>query len=419
MTVFVSDMAGETKRTFEVVEKVKLRAADLRKGMYVCELDRPWLETPFLLQGFEIQSDADIKEVMRHCDYVYIDMLRTKVVAVEIASVPPRFYGGSNASGRMERDLAAAEKTCRETSSLIKTLFDDIRFGHCVDIQLARSAVSECVANVMRNPDATMLLTRLRHKDEDSSRHSFNVCIYSIMLGRSLDMDIHELENLGTCALLHDVGKAEIPDHILNKRTRLTEEERRILREHTVRGRDILMSARNLFGGTVDVAYGHHEHLDGTGYPRGLQGHQLNLNCKIVAVADKYDAIGAPRPYKPGRDHLEAVAVLNKLAKENKIDEDLTGKLVSLLGIYPPGVVVELSTGETALVLESKANQRLRPIILVVRDAEGQAQERYVDMSEKTADDRGHPYKIKRVYKPGEFELDLDDYRNAIVHAFN
>jgi HD-GYP domain-containing protein (c-di-GMP phosphodiesterase class II) len=412
-------MIGEKPRKVDVVEKVKLRAGDLRKGMYVCELDRPWLETPFLLQGFEIKTDADIQAVMGHCEYVYIDMLRTKVVSVEITAIPPRSYANEKKIASLERDLAAAENVRRETSALLKTFFDDIRFGNCVDIQLARSAVSECVASIMRNPDAMIFLTQLRQKDEYSSRHSFNVCVYSIMLGRSIEMDAKELENLGTCALLHDVGKAEIPDHILNKKSRLTEEERAILREHTTRGRDILMSARNMFSGTVDVAYGHHENMDGTGYPRGLQGHQLNQNCKIVAVADKYDAIGAARPYKAGHDHLEAVAILNKLAKENKIDPALAANLVSHLGVYPPGSTVELSTGEAAIVLESKPNRRLRPIILVARDAEGNPVERYVDMAEVLTDERGRPYKIKSVHKPGDFDIDLEYYQSAIIRAFN
>jgi hypothetical protein len=169
----------------------------------------------------------------------------------------------------------------------------------------------------------------------------------------------------------------------------------------------------------VDVAYGHHENLDGTGYPRGLLEHQLNQNCKIVAVVDKYDAISSARPYKIGYDHLEAVAILNRLAHENKIDNRLASAFVNYLGIYPPGTIVALNTQEVAIVLESKPGQRLRPIILVVRDKAGNPIERFVDMSEKTTDEHGHPYKIKSVHKPQDFNIDMEHYQSVIVQAFN
>jgi HD-GYP domain-containing protein (c-di-GMP phosphodiesterase class II) len=192
-----------------------------------------------------------------------------------------------------------------------------------------------------------------------------------------------------------------------------------VARSHALEGRNILMSGRNIFSGTVDVAYGHHENLDGTGYPRGLEGHQLNLNCKIAAIVDKYDAITSLRPYRPEGDHLRAVAILNKLARENKIDNELTSSFVAYLGIYPPGCVVELSSGEVGIVLESNIKQRLRPQILVVRDAGKEPVQRFVDMSEKTADERGRPYRVASVCRASDFGIDLGQYYDVIMHAFN
>jgi len=416
-------MTTPTDRSFlgshkiDYVEKVLLRACELRPGMYVCELDRPWLDTPFLLQGFEVSNDADVEVVMRYCEHVYIDLQRSRIVKVK-----PGERGDGTSAGKKntpfdKKDLEVSASAHKQTTQLLKTFADEIRFGQTPKLHLAKSAVAECVAGVMCNPTAMMFMTRLRKKDEYTSQHAFSVCVYSIILGRRLGLDALQLENLGTCGLLHDMGKLEIPDSILNKPGKLTAEENEIMQSHTKLGRDILMSGRDIFSGAVDVAYGHHEHLDGTGYPRGLQDHQLNTNCKIVAVVDKYDALTTHRAYRPGQDHLSAVAILNKLAKDHKIDSKLTTSFVAYLGIYPPGTTVELSSGEVGIVLGSTPEHRLRPQLLVVRDANKNPVQCFVDMSEKAADERGRPYRIIAVHAPGDFEVDVTQYYDLIVQA--
>ncbi len=411
-------MLPDKPRIIDYVEKIRLRACDLRPGMFVCELDRPWLDTPFLLQGFEVENDTDIEAVMQYCEYVYIDLMRTKVVRVTIDELPGSFTNERKRTFN-EKDMEAAKSTRKHTSKLIKSFIEEIRFGQSLDIQLAKSAVSDCVVNLIKNPEAMMFVTRMRNKDETLNQHAFNVCVYSIVLGRLLNYDSTQLEHIGICGLLHDMGKVNIPDRILNKPGPLTDEETAIIQTHAKEGRDILMSGRDIFSGTVDVAYGHHENLDGTGYPRGLLGHQMNLNCKIVTIVDKYEAIVSPKPYRPAGDHLSAVAILNQLARDNKIDKSLTAAFVSYLGIYPPGSIVELSSGEVGIVLESNSNQRLRPQILVVRDANKAPTQLFVDMSEKTVDEKGRPYRIVTVRRPGDFGIDLNQYYDVILQVFN
>lgn len=302
---------NEQPRKVDYVEKLKLRVGDLRPGMFVCELDRPWLETPFLLQGFEIRNDDDIEGLCRYCEFVYIDVLRTRTVEMTIDALPTRSFLNEKRLTSFEKEIETAESTRKQTAIMIRGVINEIRFGKSVDIAMAKSAVSSCVASVIRNPDAMMFLTQLRRKDEYASQHAFNVCIYSIILGRHAGFDAEQLEMLGTCGLLHDMGKVAIPESILNKEGRLNLEEFAIMREHTTKGRDILMAGQNIFSGTIDVAYGHHENLDGTGYPRGLEGHQVSQNCKIVAVVDKYDAITSaplppgPRPSRRGGHHQQ------------------------------------------------------------------------------------------------------------------
>jgi HD-GYP domain-containing protein (c-di-GMP phosphodiesterase class II) len=356
---------------------------------------------------------------MQYCQHVYIDLMRTQTVKPTLPTSPAASFPQKRTTASRTKDIEAAKTTHKQTSSLIKTFMDEIRFGQSPDIQLAKGTVAECVSSVVRNPETMIFLTRLSNKDTLTSQHAFNVCIYSIVIGHLQGLETQKLENLGTCALLHDMGKVVIPNHILNKPGPLSPEETSIAQSHTLEGRNILMSGRNIFSGSVDVAYGHHELLDGTGYPRKLEGHQLNLNCKIVAIADKYDAITSVRPYRPEGDHLLAVSILNKLARENKIDAELTAGLVSYLGIYPPGCVVELSSGEVGIVLESNVKQRLRPQILVVRDPGKQPVQHFIDLSEKTTDAQGRPYRIVSVRRPSDHGIDLGQYFDVIAQAFN
>jgi HD-GYP domain-containing protein (c-di-GMP phosphodiesterase class II) len=314
-----------------------------------------------------------------------------------------------------QEEIEAAEHERAKTSNLVKTFIDDIRFGSSIDIQIAKEAVAGCVASIMRNPEAMFFMTQMREKSDLISQHAINTCVYAVIVGRQLGYDSQQLEDLGTCGLLHDLGKVSVPDHILNKPDRLTAAEFATVRLHARYGRDILMSARKVYTGTVDVAYAHHEHLDGSGYPRGLRADELNMNCRIVSVVEKYDAIVSARPYRPPHNHLDALNLLSAMVKRNFLDAEVVNQFVAYLGIYPPGSIVELSTGEKAIILETNPGHRLRPKILVVRDRDDNPVARFVDMAVKTADDSNQPFKVKTVHRPESFGINLRDYRNVAM----
>lgn len=400
-------------------EIVKLAVSDLRKGMFVAELDRPWSETPFLFEGFEIETDADLEAVRQHCHHVFIDLGRTQALRVELGNAPAASFIGTGQRGSMEREMAAAESAKTQASKLVKTFQDEIRFGNGLDMGLAKGAVSECVASVLRNPDAMLFLAQMEEKNLPNSEHAFNVCVYSIILGRRCGLRAGQLENLGFCGLLHDIGNIEIPGFILNKPGPLSEEEFAVVQQHTVYGRDILMAARNIYPGAVDAAYGHHECLDGSGYPRRLAEHQINFNTRVVAVVDKYAALTRNTVYRPAHNHLDAVALLNAMAQGNKIDKALCDSFIACLGFYPPGTIVELNSGEVAIVLKSNLNHRLSPQVLVVRDAEKNPAECLLDLAAQPVDGKGRVRKIKVVHLPGYLGIDLSQHRYALIQAYD
>ncbi len=400
-------------------EIIKLSVGDLRKGMFVCELDRPWAETPFLFEGFVIETDADLDVVTQYCGHVYIDLGRTEVMRVKTDTISKHSSAPGKHRNSLIKEMESAETTQHKTSNLVKTFQDEIRFGNSVDVVLAKSAVSQCVASILRNPDAMMFMSQMKDKNHNLSAHAFNVCIYSIILGRFAGLEAKQLEELGTCGLLHDIGDIEIPDALLNKKGALSEEEFAIIKRHTTYGRDILMSARNIHAGAVDVAHAHHECPDGSGYPRGLVENQINQSTRIVAVVDKYAAITSNASYRTAQNHMEAINIMNLLAETRKIDKPLCSAFATYLGFYPPGTIVELSSGEVALVVKSNLQNRLRPQVLVVRDMEGNPVEWFVDLAVKSIDGKGKAYKIKMVHLPGYLGIDLSRYQNILIQAYD
>ncbi len=392
--------------------KAKIDVSELKVNMYVCELDRPWLDTPFLFQGFELKTEDDIRTVRKYCKYVYVDSTKSVKQRSTPVSRPSRATTSwkANPPDRLlvfEGELEAASTTHTRTSDLVKSFMDEIRFGRGIDVQLAKEAVSDCVDSVMRNPDALLLLTQLKDRDTYTSEHSMNVCVYVIALGRFLGLSVKELRNLGYCGLLHDMGKMRVPLEILNKTEALTDEERKIMRLHTLYGRDILISARGGFLGAVDAAYSHHEHVDGSGYPRGLTGQHISPYTKMVTIADCYDAIVSDRIYKAGLTHMEALKIMNG-ERHNCFDADLTLRFIECLGIYPPGSLVEMSNGEVGVVIGLSTKAKLRPRVLLFLDEDkNPREERIVDLSKLDLDANGNSYVISAMLRHDAYGIDF------------
>lgn len=380
----------------------RIHVYQLQVGMFIGQLDIPWESSPFLLQGFEIGSRADIKALQNVCEYVYIDASRQKSDRGNIKSA-------SNAE--LLTTFNQAADVYEETSSLVKSIMDDIRFGNNLNVQAAKDAVARCVDQVLEDSDAMLLLTQLKNKDEYTSQHSLNVCILSIIFARSLKMERAQLNKVGLCGLLHDMGKMKVPNEILNKPGHLTSNESEIMKAHTTEGRDILMSARDLTPAAVDVAYSHHERLDGTGYPRRLGASGISKLTRLISIVDAYDAITSDRVYKKGRLHLEAINILTE-CRDTHFDGSLVLKFVDCIGIYPVGNPVKMSNGDVGVVIRSNPGNKIRPQVLLLCDKAGEPIERtLLDMSDPACvDANGKPYRIVMVMRKDQCRMDLYEF---------
>jgi len=400
----------------------KVYVENLKVGMYVSKLDKPWLESTFLFQGFELKNQADINAVRAQCQFVFIDVAKQNKSLVfeskETSYSKGRLDYGTppDKLSSFEQEIERAGAVHQETSNLVRSFMQDVSLGKTLNVEIAKKAVAECVNSILHAPDALLWMTQLKNRDLYTSQHSMNVCILAIALGRQINLPVQELNNVGLCGMMHDMGKMLVPLEILNKPGKLEPDELKIMQSHAKLGWKLLLSSSGMYAGAIDVAHSHHEHLDGTGYPRKLTAEQITPYTRIVAIVDMYDAITSNRIYQSGRNHLDAINIMTEKCGTH-LDSKFTYKFIECLGIYPPGSIVEMSNGEIAIVVEANQKKRLKPkIILLLDEDKNPRAERLLDLSTMDLDASGQEYRISKIVKADDYGIDLNNYyHNGII----
>jgi len=252
-------------------------------------------------------------------------------------------------------------------------------------------------------------LSKMKSRDNYISQHSLNVCLLAINFGRHLGAQEDELTKLGICALLHDVGKVKLPTRLLQKVEPLTEKEEVIFKKHPILGRDILLAQKNLYNGAVDVAYAHHEHMDGSGYPRGIDAGGIGDFTRIVSICDKYDALTSDRPASTGRSSRRALRFIYDHSG-SMFDKRLVHLFIECIGLYPSGSLVELKNGSVGLVVGTNHRHRHLPKVLLLTDEHKRRQTEKVLILEKLVNDKQSNQLIARVLPNGSFGFRLEHY---------
>lgn len=224
--------------------------------------------------------------------------------------------------------------------------------------------------DLSRNKDAMIMTMNLQTVDNYLYSHSLNVCVYTTLLGMAHGYNQDQLQTLGIGALLHDIGKTQISKHILTKPGKLTDSEFEEMKRHAERGFYLLKDEPNIPLLSAHCAFQHHERLNGSGYPRGIKGDEIHEYAKWIAIVDSYDAMTGLRIYQDSVLPHEAVEAL--YAGSGTLYETSMLKLFrDKVAIYPIGVTVELSTGETAVVVDINSSYMQRPIVRVLTDEDG------------------------------------------------
>lgn len=412
----------------DIVE-TEIPVSQLAIGMHVIRLDRPWEDTNFLLQGFVIQDEDDLLSVQSQCQTVVVEGRVDVLRHMEKHSIPSPSRNGKKATSRrpasslrkkrityvnkvdVSREMARARVHYGQAKETAKNIMSCIRLGRMLDMNEIRSAVDSTVDSVLRNENALLLLSKIKNKDDYTAEHCINVSILAAAFGKHLGLLEDEIRVLALSGMMHDVGKMRIDDAILNKPGALTPEEFNIMKLHTTYGRDVLAGLPSLEHAAVDVAYSHHERMDGKGYPRGLPSQQIPIFAKMVGLVDTYDAITSSRVYDKGRASMQALQIIHR-NKGTQFDAELAVEFIRMIGVYPPGSIVEMENGEVGIVVANEKTSKLRPVVLLVRNADKQPVTPYrqINLSEDIKDATDQVYRIAREVPDGTYDIVLSEF---------
>jgi putative nucleotidyltransferase with HDIG domain len=267
-------------------------------------------------------------------------------------------------------DMAAIRQLYSNAVSAAQTVWESATVEGMPDVPAALQTVEGLAEAVTQNRTALVALTAMRNYDNYTFTHMVNVSILTMGQARALGIEGRLLREFGLSALMHDIGKVRTPKEILNKPDKLTDDEFVIMRRHTVDGAEILRRTPEMPILAPVVAFEHHLRLDGTGYPLGVRRQSLNAGTMLCSISDIYDAMRSQRAYQQAFPTERILAVL-KRNDGTQFDQNLVRRFVQLLGIYPPGNLVRLSTGEVAVVARVHAPDPYRPRVRVLFNASG------------------------------------------------
>ena len=522
------------------LKKEQIEVEKLTLGMFVTELDRPWINSPFMLQGFVLEDQADIDTMMSLCKFVYID--RTKsigtqfvaptkqdvairregaVVRVKAPSQPlpatikkaqrgekvsfmdimrdlknhnnPKNverrndegvmfnvkYGTDSAAqislpyeskkdqaqesiakqfmgdiggfvgglfGReklkssakdaakqdgtkqiaeddaykitiyeeeppVENEIAVIYPVYEQSQIATRDIFEAIANQQDIDIVAVSEALDSMVESIGRAPDALMWLSKLKQTDDFSYSHALNVSITLMAFGNFLALSKQQIKHLGLAGLLQDVGKVKISTDVLLKKGPLTREEYEYAKKHVDESLKILTSTVDIPSEVIQLVAQHHERIDGSGYPRQLREDELTIPAQSAGLIDTYCAITSNKAYAKGVYHQQALDEIHRLSGK-QFSAQLIDQLVQFMGMYPVSSLVELNTGEVAVVVQQNQVRRLLPRLIVLL---AQNKSRYdapvmLNLLNSPNTPSGEPYRIRRSLPPGSFNLNPGDF---------
>lgn len=401
------------------IEKVKVPVEVLEIGMYVSELDRPWIETPFIFQGFLITNENELDQIHQYCEFVYVDRDKSQIKIPEVRLKNLKRIEDEPAIvekeplpylKQFEEEFPKAKIIYERVQSQVKNSFRDVRIGRALRTADIRSSVEKITQSIIRNPDAMMLMTNMKAMDDYMVIHSLNVCILSLIFARFLGVEEEKMLDLGIGALLHDIGEIRLPKELLIKPADLTAEEHATVQKHTEYGASILQDNGGIPKDAVDIALHHHERIDRSGYPGRLGGQEISMNAKIVGIVDVYDSLTSTTPY---RSYISSTDALKSMYdwRGTLFESALVEKFIQCLGIYPVGSTLELNSGEIGIVISASPENRLYPKMLLVKDEQNKFYDppRIINLSQ-FKDREDSRYEIKSVIQPEQVGVDLKRY---------
>ena len=405
------------------VEEVRVNVNELHPGMFVCRLEgRPWDGTPFPLQGVMIRTVDDVIAVRQFASHVYVDRVRSVDGTPEAVLLSLDYGGGGSALRPLPMPLRYANTTtvdeelprirfaANEAQKLSRRLIDDLREGRKLSIDEISSAVEPVVASVLRNPDAYFWLASLRERDPYAYSHAVNCAALMSAFGRQLGFPGATLVELASAGMLMDLGMAALPDGTVNHPLPLDDAQRASMMRHvaaSLEAVDLAPGATPLIRSAIQF---HHERHDGSGYPEGRRGFEIPLEARMLGIVDTFDAMGSTRLHQAAAARHNVLQALYR-ERDRLFQAELVEQFSQGIGVYPTGSLVELNSGEVAVVTAQNSARRLLPKITVLTwpDKTVNPAFRQVDLWQQSASD-GVRLAIQRALQPGAYGLDLAEF---------
>ncbi|WP_198314454.1 HD-GYP domain-containing protein [Chitinibacter sp. GC72] len=450
--------------------ETRVHVLDLKAGLYVTELDRPWLDTPFLLQGFLIETQQQLEQLREHCEYVTVDLNRSSggmsnwiYLSNSHSQIPTgfdtpalsaliqspveekerrerinvlkelrRLFSALFTSGdkpspssrrveipiilyeqeeQVEIELPKAQAIHKASRDFMQSMIESVQQDLHPSLDDANVVVADLVDSIIRNPNALLLLTQLKDRDQYSYSHAIDNAVYLLAFGRHLGYPVEELKKLGLAGLMLDIGKVRLPAELLSRTGRYTQGEFMLMKTHVQHSLDILGQMDTVPIDVIDMVARHHERYDGSGYPNALKAEEIGIFGSMAGIVDCFTALTSERSYSDAKPAHEALQLLYKWS-EKYFHPALVEQFAQCIGIFHVGTLVELSTGEVGIVIGQNRVRRLKPKLMIIlgSDKKPYAKPHTLDLITNPAGPNGLPISLRRELSRGAYNIDPREY---------
>lgn len=401
---------------------IKLTVDRIQPGLHI-RLPLKWNDHPFLLNSFKIKDQEQV-EIIRHLGvkFVYFNPEQS-----DVSPLPVHLGNLDTAKNDGELDLEAkklwqekqkrieklsayrrrvlqCEKEFERSLARMRSVMTKIRNRPVTAVDEAKQLTEDIVDKLMCVDNVTLHLMNGNNEFEDIYFHSLNVAVIAMMIGQAKGYSAEKLKALSFAALFHDMGKVKIPTAIIRKQAPLTEPEANYLKLHTKYGLDLANQIEGFPETAKVVIAQHHELGDGSGYPKGLQGDEINEFAQIIIVANAFDNLCHPPVASEQKIPHAALSHLYKNCKHLYKEENLN-ILIKFMGVFPPGTVVQLSNNMVGLVISVNASKILFPNVLVYDPSVPRTQAPIIDLASKDL-------RIINAIHPSKLPEKIKDYLN-------
>ena len=385
-----------------VIKRISIN--HLKVGMYVTDKTEGIADNKMQANGFIYRKETIDKLRAKGTTELLIDPVKGKdsPFSVPLSNKIPKKHKKT-----LREERKNSEKAYNEATTLITNLLNDVKVGKAIDVGPVEELANEINNSVLNNPNALLCLSQIRKKDKYLLEHSVNVGILMGIFAGHLNYSSKEIHHLVTGALLHDIGKIRVPNQILHKPGKLTDEEWQEMKRHVNYGVEILKKSKDIHPIALAICGQHHERLDSNGYPKGLSKDNITTYGRMASVVDVYDAVTAKRVYHDRIPPPEAMKLLLKLG-QSELDSRLVYQFIRCMSVYPVGSLIELSNGKLGAVISTNPTDSVKPIVKTIYNKKHKHYEtpKIIDLSKPASTE----LTIVSAVSPEDYNIQIIDF---------